>query len=292
LAQRLFDKGRQGHGDGTINTSSGTFKARILNLQTTSNIIKAISACTNAASPITVTVASTSGWANGNIVLVQGIAGNTAANGLWVVANLTGTTFDLQTLPPPGGSQLAATGNGTAVVTNATVLNLSLTSASTDLPSGAGSSTDQTLSSITFTNGIFNSANPTWNNVAATTLIQAIAVYQSLATDRLVFFTDGKLQVRIDKAASTSDTTLIVEPLYAAIPSGTVLVFSNGVSATLTVAANAGDRALTVSAISAGIAIGHTADAPITNWGLPATLGSQPTNVTFQVDSTNGWYKI
>lgn len=292
MAQKVFSKGKQGLGDGTINTSSGTFKARLLNLANTGNIIKAITACTNSASPITVTVASTSGWANGNYVAVQGVTGNTAANGLWIIANLTGTTFDLQTVPPPGGSQLAATGNGTATVTNATVINLSLSSASTDLPSGSGSSTDATLSGVTYTNGVFNSSAATWASLGASATVSGIVVYQSAATDRLLFFTDGLQLVRIDKAASTSDTTLIVEPLYAGIPNGTVLVFSNGVSATLTALASAGDRSLTVSAISGGIAIGHTANATITNFGLPYTNGTGAIAVTLTPDVSSGWFTI
>lgn len=292
MAQKVFLKGKQGLGDGTINTSTGTFKARLLDMKNTGNIIKAITACTGAASPITVTVTSTTGWSNGDYVIVQGVTGNTAANSNWIVANITGTTFDLQTVPPPGGTSLAATGNGAATVTNATVINLSLSSASTDLPSGAGSSTDATLSGITYTNGVFNSSAATWASLAASATVSGVAVYQSAATDRLLYFTDGLQLVRVDKAASTSDTTLIVEPLYAGIPNGTVLVFSNGVSATLTALASAGDRALTVSAISGGIAIGHTANATITNFGLPYTNGSGAIAVTITPDVTGGWFTI
>jgi hypothetical protein len=172
------------------------------------------------------------------------------------------------------------------------VLNLSLSSASTDLPAAAGSSTDQTLASITVTNGVFNSAAVSWPSFAASAVVDSIALWQNSATDRVLFYTDGKQQVRIDKAASTSDTTLIVEPLYAAIPSGTVLIFSNGVSATMSALASAGDRTITVSAISAGIAIGHTADAVITGFGLPYTNGSSALAVTITPDVSSGWFKL
>ncbi|NWJ46464.1 MAG: hypothetical protein HXX08_11345 [Chloroflexi bacterium] len=292
MAQKLFVKGREGFGTGTVTTGSGTFKARLLTLATTANLVKAITACTGAASPITLTVGSTTGWANGNYVLVRGITGNTCANGVWVIANLTGTTFDLQTVPRIGGAQLASTGNGAATVTNATVTNLSLSSASTDLSAAAGGSTDQTLTSVGITNGIFTSANPSWASVAANTVIDAIAVFQSAPTDRLVYITDGKIQVRVDAAASTSATTLFVEPLYAPIPNSSTIPLSNGVVATLTAGANAGDTSLTVSALSAGVAIGHTGDVAFTNGGLPVTLGSQPTTFNYTVDATNGWFLL
>lgn len=294
MGQYLLDKGREGFGNGTL-ISTGTWKARLINLATASNISKAISALTGAASPMTVTVASTAGWANGNTVLVSGVTGNTSANGLFRIANLTGTTFDLQTVPGPGQSQLATTGNGVATVTSAFVMNLSLASASTDIIAAAGSSTDQTLAGVSITNGIFNCTSPVaWTaNVAATTLISAIVLYQSLATDRVAFITDGKIPIRVVTTAASSATTVAIEPIYATIPNGTVIPMSNGVSITLTAQANAGATSLTCSALSAGIAAGHTGDATILSFNLPATTGSPGLQtVSVAVDATNGWFKI
>ncbi len=54
------------------------------------------------ASPIVVTVSSTTGLANGDFVTIAGVLGNTAANGTWQIANKTGTTFQL----------VGSTGNG------------------------------------------------------------------------------------------------------------------------------------------------------------------------------------
>lgn len=54
----------------------------------------AVTGATNA-SPIVITVASTTGLANGNYVTVSGVEGNTNANGTFTIAGLTGTTFQL-----------------------------------------------------------------------------------------------------------------------------------------------------------------------------------------------------
>lgn len=55
---------------------------------------KTISAATNA-TPIVVTTSAAHGFVNGDRVYVSGAAGNTAANGSWVVDNKTSTTFEL-----------------------------------------------------------------------------------------------------------------------------------------------------------------------------------------------------
>ena len=295
MAQRRHTKILEAFGSGTA-ASTNTWKVRLIpSASPTSNIIKAITACTNAASPQTVTVGSTTGWANGNIVVVWGLTGNTSANGTWVVANLTGTTFDLQTVPGPGQTALVSTGNGTAVVTSAFVINLSLASASTDLPTAAGGSTDQTLASVTVTNGVFTCTTPiNWSsNVAQSTGIKALEFYQSTGTDRLALWADGYIQTRVVTQAAASATAIAVEPLFAPIPNGTAIAFSNGVTGTLTAQASAGATALAVSALAALIPIGHTGDAPILNANLPATTGS-PGAQTFQfnVDPTNGLFPI
>jgi hypothetical protein len=47
------------------------------------------------ATPVTLTVASTAGFSNGDHVEVDGNTGNRGANGWWVLANVTATTMDL-----------------------------------------------------------------------------------------------------------------------------------------------------------------------------------------------------
>lgn len=292
MAQWRFEKFLELCASAGVNISN-TFKMRLINgASPASNIIKAITSITGAASPITITVASTTGWSNGDKVVVWGVTGNTCANQTAVIANITGTTFDIQTVPGPGESQLAMTGNAAGTVTNAFVMNLSLASASTDLPAALG--TDATLVSPTATKGKFTTGtNPSISNVPASSSVKAAVFYQSTGTDRLAFWADGLIQIRVVTAAALSATTLNVEPLYATIPSGTVIPLSNGVVATTTAQANAGATAISVSALSGAVPVGHTGDATILNANLPATMGS-PGNQTFNyvVDATNGIFPI
>jgi len=84
----------------------------------------------------------------------------------------------------------------------------------------------------------------------------------------MIAIVTGKHIVTAD-ATLSAGTTLVVEPLKAAIPNGTVLAFSGGQNATLTSLANAGDRTLTVS--STTITTATSALAPATASGLPVT---------------------
>lgn len=53
-----------------------------------------VTGATNA-TPIVISVASTTGLNNGDDIMVWGVQGNAGANGRWTIANLTGTTFEL-----------------------------------------------------------------------------------------------------------------------------------------------------------------------------------------------------
>lgn len=68
----------------------------------------AITNATNA-SPIVLTVGSTTGIINGSQVYVSGVQGNTAANGYWFAAGVTPTTLQLQS-STGNGSYVASTG--------------------------------------------------------------------------------------------------------------------------------------------------------------------------------------
>lgn len=301
MSSRIFPKGKQGIADDTVALSTGTVKLMPLTLGTVSTLNKAITGATNA-SPIVVTVTA-HGWANGNIVVIRGIGGNTATNGTWVIASVTANTFALTTVPAAGGTALNSTGNG-AYTSGGTAFNLSLVSASTDISAGrSAGATDPTLALNLATpgNGIVSASNPTLTLNASTTL-DAYVTYQSAPTDRLIHFNDGKHQVRVDADAASSATTIVVEPLYGpaadvAIANGTVVVFSNGVSATLTAAANTGDRSLTVSALAGAIAKGHTADVAIGTGTTAANLpyvsgGPGTTTLTLTIDAVKGLFEL
>jgi hypothetical protein len=68
-----------------------------------------ITGATNA-TPIVIT-ATAHGLANGDVVEIQGVGGNTAANGTWTIANVTTNTFSLT----------SSVGNGTYAADTGTV---------------------------------------------------------------------------------------------------------------------------------------------------------------------------
>lgn len=65
------------------------------------------------------------------------------------------------------------------------------------------------------------------------------------------------VEVNVTTTASSSATSIAVENLAAPVPSGWEIEFSNGVTATTTVAATTGATSLTVSALSGAVAAGN-----------------------------------
>lgn len=292
MPQLQYVKGKEGWMNGTI-ISTGTHKARLFSYASTSTDNIAIASSTNA-TPIVLTCTSVpAGWAIGDIIIVRNHATNTNANGTWRIQAITtgaSGTITLGTVPAPGETTLNVAGNGVGGATG-TVLNTGITSASTALPAAVAGSTDQTLGSVTVTKGVFSSGNPSWS-VSASTLIDGLILYQSAATDRAYFITDGKHLIRLTKAISSSDTTLNIEPLPYALTAATV-TFSNGQSIAITGGTTAGSTQLTCTSAGGAVPVGHTAELTITNFNLPLTTGSPGTQtVNLTVDSTNGWFTI
>jgi hypothetical protein len=290
MSFRLFDRGRQDIGTGTIVFGTTGLSMRAVSLSSASTNNLAIASSTNA-TPIVVTVSGTipAGWAIGDIVVIRGHTTNTAANGTWVLSAVTtgaSGTATLQTIAPQGGTQLNSTGNGVGGATG-TIFNLTVASAAAALPAIVTGSSDQVLASVTDTLGVVNCTSPiAFPTVGANAVIDAFIVFATAGNS--IFFYDGKMQVRVVTSAAAS-TTLNVEPLPFGIANGTALVFSNGVTATLSALANPGDTALSVNSVT--IAKGHTADAPITGVGLPYTNGSSAQTVNFAVDATYKLFK-
>src|SRR6266550_8917026 len=92
MVNALFEKGREGFLDGTYNWTQA-ISAALLDLNTADVGIKAITGATNA-TPIVIT-ATAHGFTNGDLVFVDGVGGNLAANGLWKIANVAANTFEL-----------------------------------------------------------------------------------------------------------------------------------------------------------------------------------------------------
>lgn len=279
MANSLIDLGgRQKFLEGGIAYLTDTIKAQLLDLATAGTANKLITSVTGAVSPITCTSAA-HGFSNGQIVVVGGVGGNLAANQLAKLANVTANTFDLQTLH----NSLAMTGSG-AYTSGGYVFNLDLAQWLSDANASAQGAA-VTLAGKTSSLGVANAT--AWTHsavVVGANPIRAFILYKDTGvagTSPVFLFDDGKFQVEVDAAAALNATSIVTLPLPGGIPNGTVLTFSNGVSATLTAAGNFGDRALTVSAIAAGIVAGHTADVTSTNANLPS-----PTNGTMNVQIT------
>lgn len=267
MSTRLFDKGRENLA-GVGNWTADTTDAVLVNLNTTDVTIKAITGATNA-TPIVLT-ATAHGFANGDIIVVQGVGGNTAANGTFQCGGVAANTINLLTVNDAQNT----TGNG-AYTSGGTAIDLTLTAALTDVDAGIING-PISVTGKAQTLGVLSATNPAFTSVTGT----AHAVFfRDNTTSTPLIFVDGKTLVTVSATAASSATTVAVEKLAGPIANGTALVFSNGITATLTAGANAGDRTLTVSALSGGIAAGHTSDAPTTGSGLPFTASGG--NYTF-----------
>ena len=286
MATALFQKAREGFLDGTLDWDTNTFTITLLDLATADVGIKFVTGATNA-TPIVITSAS-HGFTNGDTVSIQGIVGNISANGRFKIANVTANTFELT--DPITGSNI--TGSG-AYTSGGVIVNLG--------PSASGDNWDDfdaslvgtgvNLTSPTVTEGVADAADPTFTSVSGANPIKAIMIRKNTgtsSTDRMVHFYDGRQVVTISANATAGATTLYVERLTGGIPNGTVIGFSNGVLVTLSAAANAGDRSLTVSAIPSGVSAGNRGEAPMTGSNLPITPNGG--NITVAFD--NGANKI
>lgn len=268
MADSLFEKGREGFLDGTLDWDTNTFKDILMDTGTADTAVKAITGATNA-TPIVVT-ATAHGFTNGDIVVVNDVGGNLAANGVWKIANQAANTFELT--DPVSGTNVV----GSAAYTSggyAVCLGPSAAGDNLDDIDGTRVGTDQTLTGNTVTAGVAD-ANDLTHTAVTGNSVEAVGIYKDTgtgSTSRLVAFLDGKQIVTCSAQAASSSTSIAVERLVADIPNGTVLTFSNGASATLSSLATAGARTISVTSTAAIITAGSRAVAPKTGSGLPVT---------------------
>jgi len=281
VSNQLFGLGRQNLGAKAINLTTDTLKATLLTMASAAGKIYLVTAASNA-TPIVLTMASTTGISQGDILVAGGIGGNLAANGTWQAGTVTGTTVQLLTRLDANNSTGSA-----AYTSGGWIINLSSASTLADV-SANSLGTDATLSGVTNTLGVVNASAWTWTSLTATK-VWGCAIYDTTASNDLIAFYDGTIQVYVTTQAAASATSIAVQRLTAAIPNGAVLTFSNGASATLTAQANIGDTSLTVSALAAIVTRQATADTPTLNCGFPVTPASGG-NLTFTPDS--GAFKL
>lgn len=154
------------------------------------------------------------------------------------------------------------------------------------------------LAGKSFTAGIFNATSPISYGVTDRTA-QGAWIYQhegtgsqtglTDATRRLIFWMDGKVSVTVAATANSGATTIAVDPLRAAIASGTVFSLG-GVSVTTTALASEGARSLSVTAIGSSISAGASGEASKgAGWPIAASPGG--VNVSFNT-GTNKIFRI
>lgn len=284
---RLFEKGREGILGATIDWDNHTIKAALLDLNTADVGVKQISSSTNA-TPIVITTSAAHGFTNGDLVYIADHTTNTSANGIWTITAASGSVFSL-TDPVSGNN---AVGNGVGGATGYAVnLGPSTSGDNFDDFDGCLVGSAVTLTSPTITNGVADAADVTFISVSGAS-VEAIAIYDNQtgvsSTSPMICLITGRHIVTAD-ATLSAGTTLVVEPLAAAIPNGQTLAFSTGQSATLTVAANAGDRSLTVS--STTVTAGARALATNTAVGLPVTPNGGNINITWD-NGVNRIFKL
>lgn len=291
MSSAILPGGRAGYAGANLDMDAASgLLATLLRLDgtLTDTAVKAITGVTNA-TPAVIT-SNSHGFSNGDLVLVRGVVGATGVNQLAYAAGVATNTLTLKT---PNGENLDIAAGG-AYVSGGCIINLTRCANRQDYD-GAAVGSNYVIPTTTVVAGVVKpSASLAFTAVPdqAGGQVHAHMVAKnagSAATDTGLFFYDGKIQVVCNTAAAGAATTLLVEPLQAAIASGAALVFSNGVTATLTAPAAAGARSLAVSALGSGIAAGHVAEAPInTTPNYPITTNGG--DITVSIDATNGLF--
>ena len=276
MSVRLFDFGRQSLAS-AINWTSDTIKAAQIDMSQSATMCKPITGATNA-TPIVIT-ATSHGYANGDIVYIRGVGGNLSANGTFQISAVATNTFTITTLK----DNLNTTGSA-AYTSGGFAINLGASATNLGQYTACRNGTDQTLASLTDTNGVLNAANPTFTAVSGN--VDGLILYKFVTNDAgstPIVWVDGKMQVVVAKDAAATDTTLWVEPLAGPVASGVAFTMSNGVLVTTNASAAQGARSMTILSCPATLPAGHTADVPTTGAGLPFTGGGG--SYTYQWDS-------
>lgn len=265
MSGRCFLKGLQAFSNKEIDWNSDTIQCLLLT-PVADTALKIITAASNANPAVLTSTAH--GLTVNDVVAIGRVGGNQSCNGVFRVNTVPdANTFTLKSLR----DGLVVQGSG-AYTSGGYLLNLTTATNRADIDAGQ-IGTAQTLASATLVNGELDAADVTFTSVTGSEVVGAFVFRNSgaAATDQLLVWHDGRIQVTVAADAASSATTLWVEALDGPIASGTVLVFSNGASATLSGAAAAGARSLSVNALAGAIAAGHQADAPTTGNNLPVT---------------------
>lgn len=182
MGNALYEKGREGFLDGSIDWDTDTIKVILVDLN---DYAKAITGATNA-TPIVVT-SSSHGFTNGDVVAISNVGGNTAANGVFKIANVTTNTFELTNRD--SGSNIAGNGSYTS---GGFIVNLTVDDNLNDITGAARVATSSALGSKTVTNGVADAADVTFSSVTGD-VSEALVFFKDTGTEstsRLILLID------------------------------------------------------------------------------------------------------
>jgi len=114
-----------------------------------------------------------------------------------------------------------------------------------------------TLAGKTATNGECKANDVVFQNVSGNT-VESFVIYKDTgtgATSPLILFNDGTIPINCAAVASVGATTLTIDPLLLPAKTGNTVVFSGGVTVTLTADAAQGARSLSIAALTSGQSI-------------------------------------
>lgn len=162
MSNALYDLGREKFLKGEIDWADDDIKCVLVDLD---DYALQVSAATNA-SPIQITTSASHGLTTGDRVLITGVGGNDAANGVFTVTVVDATNFTLDD----------STGDGTYTSGGHVVL-LSLDEHLDDIPSGARVATSGNLGTKTTTLGVADAADVTFSTVTGDQS-EALVIYK------------------------------------------------------------------------------------------------------------------
>lgn len=152
---------------------------------------------------------------------------------------------------------------------------------------GAGGtlvSTSSALGGVSFADGVLDANDVTWTAVAAGAAIPAILLYQSSAVtggadvaataQRVIAILDGRFRFTVAANASSGAVAVTVDALQLGIANGAVASLISGTgpaTITLSSAANAGARSITVSALGSAAGAEAVYEVGYSNSNLPIT---------------------
>lgn len=206
MAAGLYSKIKEGFIDGMISLTSFNIKAMLYDIDDHAGVI---TGATNA-SPIVITQTA-HGWTNGDVVTIQGVVGNTAANGKFLIANVTANTYELQ---DNSGNNVA--GNG-AYTSGGRSMNLTADVYLSDLTASGIVGDAVALTNKTVTNGVFDADDVSFMTVTGDEF-EAVILYYDTSNA-----TSSNLIAYMDQSSGTP---------FAITPSGgdIDLQWSNGIN--------------------------------------------------------------